>query len=52
MNSGTNADVMQINFNWLEEYSADGTGYYDLNKLKDLIDLSGYTSEDLKVGQR
>ena len=52
MNSGTNADVMQINFNWLEEYSADGTGYYDLNKLKDQIDLSGYTSEDLKVGQR
>jgi oligogalacturonide transport system substrate-binding protein len=50
MRSGTEPDVMLINYNWLKEYSADGTGYYDLNELSDVIDFSGYISEDLNCG--
>jgi len=50
MLSGNEPDVMQINFNWLQEYSADGKGYYDLNKLTDFLDLSAYTDKDLAYG--
>lgn len=50
MRSGTEPDVMLVNYNWLSEYSADGTGYYDLNELSDIIDLSGFTKEDLACG--
>lgn len=50
MLSGTEPDVMQINFNWLRQYSADGSGYYDLNKLSEYIDLSAYSDKDLSYG--
>lgn len=51
MNSHTEPDVMQINYDWLSQYSEDGTGYYDLYQLKDNIDLSGYTEADLAFGE-
>lgn len=50
MNSHTESDVMQINYGWLSTYSKDGNGYYDLNELADVIDLSNYTKEDLAFG--
>lgn len=50
MESGTEADVMQINYAWIDTYSKDGNGYYDLNELKDIIDLSGYDEKDLSFG--
>lgn len=50
MLSGKEPDVMQINFNWIREYSADGLGYYDLDKLSDIIDLSAYSKKDLSYG--
>ena len=50
MLSGEEPDVMQINFNWIRQYSADGTGYYDLNKLSDYIDLGAYSNKDLSYG--
>ncbi|WP_051233818.1 ABC transporter substrate-binding protein [Butyrivibrio sp. NC3005] len=50
MLSGTEPDVMQINYNWLNEYSFDGKGYYDINKLRNSIDLSGYRELDLSYG--
>lgn len=50
MRSGTEPDVMLINYNWLQEYSPDGTGYYDLNDLADIIDLSAFTDEQLASG--
>ena len=34
MISNTEADVMQINFGWLSQYSENGNGYYDINSLK------------------
>ncbi len=51
MRSNTEADVMQINYDWLSRYSPDGKGYYDLNKLSDVIDLDAFSDEDLKYGE-
>ena len=50
MKSHTEPDVMQINYGWLPQYSPDGDGYYDLYKLTDYIDLSGYEETDLQFG--
>ncbi|MCR4639887.1 ABC transporter substrate-binding protein [Ruminococcus sp.] len=52
MASDTEADVMQINYGWLTDYSADGMGYYDLNALSKYIDLSNFTEEQLSYGTR
>lgn len=52
MNSNTEADVMQINFGWLSEYSPDGSGYYDLFEVSDAIDFSNYTKKMLNYGKR
>lgn len=51
MESNTQADVMQINYGWLDTYSSDGNGYYDLYQLTDYIDLSGYDENDLSFGE-
>lgn len=48
--SQTEADVMQINYAWLDEYSHDGNGYYDLYQLTDYIDLSQYDEDELSYG--
>ena len=40
MNSNTEADVMQINFNWLPDYSPDGTGFYNIETVRGISDLS------------
>ena len=46
--SDTEADVMQLNYDWLYEYSPDGEGFYDLNELDDYIDLSVFSEKDLE----
>ncbi|MCM1506647.1 MAG: ABC transporter substrate-binding protein [Ruminococcus flavefaciens] len=51
MNSDTEADVMQINFNWLSEYSPDGSGYYDISELSDIVDLSCFSDDMLDYGR-
>lgn len=50
MKSDTEADVMQINYAWISQYSNDGNGYYDLYQLSDIIDLSQFKEEDLQYG--
>lgn len=50
MVSNTEADVMQINYAWLEEYSHDGSGFYDLSTLQDYIDFSSFSEETLNYG--
>lgn len=50
MVSDTEADVMQINVGWLTEYSADGSGYYDLSKVSDIIELSNFPENTLEYG--
>lgn len=36
----TEPDMMQTNWNWLPIFSKTGEGFYDLNTLSDVIDLS------------
>lgn len=52
MESHNEADVMQINYAWLDVYSSDGTGFYDLNTLSDVLDLSNFTEEELSYGMK
>ena len=44
-------DVMQINYDWLFRFSPDGTGFYDLNKLGDIIDFSNFSEDQLSYGR-
>lgn len=52
MASGTEADVMQINFDWLGQYSPDGGGFYDLEELSDTLALDNFEPEQLDYGRR
>lgn len=52
MCSDTAEDVMQLNYNWINQYSPDGTTYYDLNLLSNIIDLSNFTQEELDFGMK
>ncbi len=45
---GTEPDVMQTNWNWLPIFSKNGEGFYDLNTLKDEIDLSQSDAKELQ----
>lgn len=42
--AGTEADVMQVNWNWLTDFDSDRTGFLDLHTLSQHIDLSQYDS--------
>ena len=48
INSNTEADVIQTNWNWLALFSKDGNGFYDLNKVKAEIGLDQFTAKDLQ----
>lgn len=50
MRSDTEADVMQINFSWLSQYSEDGLGYYDINELTDNFEISNFSDDVLSYG--
>ncbi len=52
MRSGTESDVMLINYAWIEQYSPDGDGYYDLNQLSDIIDLTNFSEYELSYGMK
>ena len=52
MRSGTESDVMLINYAWIEQYSPDGDGYYDLNQLSDVIDLTNFSEYELSYGMK
>lgn len=47
---GTEADIMQINWPWLPLFSINGDGFADLSTLKDQIDLTQWTGEELAAG--
>ncbi len=49
MISDTEADVMQINYGWLEQYSPDGEGYYDIYNLN-AMDISQFSEDMLRYG--
>lgn len=52
MKTGTECDVMQLNYSWLSEYSPDGSGYYDLKSLSKEIGLDNFTPDMLRYGYR
>ena len=41
--AGTAADVMQVNWNWLYQYSPTGEKFVDLREYSDIIDLSQWS---------
>jgi len=47
ISGGTAPDLMQINWPWLATFSRDGNGFYDLNELSDIVDLSNYSASTL-----
>lgn len=46
---GNAADVMQINWNWIESYSQGGTSFADLNQYSDVLDLTQFPQESLDL---
>lgn len=42
LTSGTAPDLMQVNWNWLYQFSADGAQFADLRQFEDTISLSNY----------
>ena len=52
MMSDTESDVMLVNFNWLDKYSKDGNGYYNIYDLSENFDLSQFSERELSFGIR
>lgn len=52
MAANTEADVMQINYAWIQQYSPDGEEFYDINTLSDYIDLTNFSEEELNFGMQ
>jgi oligogalacturonide transport system substrate-binding protein len=49
---GAEPDIMQINWAWLALFSKNGDGFYDLNKVKDKLNLGDFpkaTLDDMTV---
>ncbi len=47
--AGTQADIVQINWNWLNEYDSGGNMFLDMYSLSDWFDFSNYDSRDLEL---
>jgi oligogalacturonide transport system substrate-binding protein len=45
---GNAADVMQINWNWIDAYSNNGENFIDLNQYADVLDLTQFPEDSLK----
>ena len=46
---GTAPDLMQINWNWLYQYSSDGSKFADLNNFSDTITLGNFPETNLEA---
>lgn len=49
LTAGTEADLMQINFNWLELYSPNGDTFADLETLTDYLNLDNWNASDIDI---
>ena len=45
--AGTAPDVNQVNWNWISNYSSDGSVFLDMNTVSDVFDLSNYDKSAL-----
>lgn len=46
---GNAADVMQINWNWIESYSGNGTNFANLEDYSDVLDLTQFPETSLEL---
>lgn len=46
---GNAADVLQVNWNWLDSYSRNGTNFVNLYDYSDILELSQFPEEQLKA---
>ncbi len=46
---GNAADVMQINWNWIESYSGNGTNFANLEDYSDVLDLTQFSDDYLEL---
>ena len=46
---GNAADVMQVNWNWIESYSGNGTNFANLEDYADVLDLTQFPESSLEV---
>ena len=46
---GTAPDLMQINWNWIESYSGNGTNFANLEDYSDVLDLTQFPSDALEL---
>lgn len=46
---GNAADVMQVNWNWIESYSGNGKNFANLEDYADVLDLTQFPSESLEL---
>ncbi len=46
---GNAADVMQINWNWIESYSGNGKNFANLEDYKDVLDLTQFPADSLEL---
>lgn len=46
LKSGSAADVLQLNMDWVFNYSPDGSLFVDMNSLSNIIDLDAYDQSD------
>lgn len=49
---GTEADILQVDWPWLSQFSADGTGFADLREYADVIDLGQWSDDQLALTER
>ncbi|MCK9302435.1 MAG: ABC transporter substrate-binding protein [Sphaerochaetaceae bacterium] len=50
LSGGTAPDVMQINWNWMYQFSADGSKFADLRNYADILHLENYDQATLDQG--
>jgi len=50
LKGGTAPDLMQVNWNWLYQFSSDGSKFADLNQFSDVISLDNYDASILEKG--
>ena len=49
LTAGNAADVMQVNWNWLYQYSATGQSFQDLNQYSDVLDLTQWDASPIEA---
>lgn len=45
----TEADLLQINWNWISQFSPKGDKFYDLNKLSNIVTITNYPKDLLDL---